>query len=247
MICSQMRGYLSGTPVKLAPYSLGLRDGRQGQLAVRAQSSRTSWLPGTELPQHLDGSLPGDFGFDPLRLGENPEALKWYQQAELQNGRWAMLGVFGILFHNLLGKLGLGGPAATTTTWFNAGKFDYGVDNRTLLAIEFFLFAWVELRRYQDLKKPGATNQDPIFKNQSLPQGNEPGYPGGIFDPFGLSKGDGGELRLKEIKNGRLAMLAFAGFVAQAQTTGESPLDNLSAHLSDPWGQNVFARDIARL
>ena len=28
--------------------------------------------------------------FDPLRLGEQPEALKWYQQAELQNGRWAM-------------------------------------------------------------------------------------------------------------------------------------------------------------
>ena len=68
---------------------------------------------------------------------------------------------------------------------------------------------------------------------------------GGIFDPFGLSKGDGGELRLKEIKNGRLAMLAFAGFVAQAQTTGESPLDNLSAHLSDPWAQNVFASKLA--
>jgi len=23
-------------------------------------------------------SLAGDFGFDPLRLGENPDALKWY-------------------------------------------------------------------------------------------------------------------------------------------------------------------------
>lgn len=66
-------------------------------------------------------------------------------------------------------------------------------------------------------------------------------FAGGIFDPFGLAKGDGGELRLKEIKNGRLAMLAFAGFVAQARTTGETPLDNLSAHLSDPWTQNVFA------
>lgn len=61
---------------------------------------------------------------------------------------------------------------------FDAGKFNYGVDNRTLLAIEFFLFAWVELRRYQDMKKPGATNQDPIFKENSLPGGNEPGYPG---------------------------------------------------------------------
>ena len=32
--------------------------------------------------------------------------------------RRAMLGVFGILFHALLGKAGLGGPAATTTTWY---------------------------------------------------------------------------------------------------------------------------------
>ena len=29
-----------------------------------------------DYPQTLC-SLPGDFGFDPLRLGENPEALKW--------------------------------------------------------------------------------------------------------------------------------------------------------------------------
>jgi hypothetical protein len=38
-----------------------------------------------------------DFGFDPLGLGKNETALKWYTQAELQNGRWAMLGVAGIL------------------------------------------------------------------------------------------------------------------------------------------------------
>lgn len=32
-----------------------------------------------------------------------------------------------------------------------------------------------------------------------------------------------------------------AGFVAQARTTGQSPLDNLSAHLADPWANNVLA------
>lgn len=40
--------------------------------------------------------------------------------------------------------------------------------------------------------------------------GNEPGYPGGIFDPLGYAKGDLASLKLKEIKNARLAMLAYA-------------------------------------
>lgn len=35
-----------------------------------------------------------------------------------------------------------------------------------------------------------STNQDPIFSQYSLPSGNEPGYPGGIFDPLGYSKGN---------------------------------------------------------
>ena len=43
-------------------------------------------------------SLAGDYGFDPLGLGEEPSTLRWMVQAELQNGRWAMLGVAGILF-----------------------------------------------------------------------------------------------------------------------------------------------------
>ena len=45
----------------------------------------------------LQFSLPGDFGFDPLGLGEDPESLKWYVQAELVHARFAMLGVAGIL------------------------------------------------------------------------------------------------------------------------------------------------------
>ena len=27
-------------------------------------------------------------GFDPLRLGTDADALKWFREAELQNGRW---------------------------------------------------------------------------------------------------------------------------------------------------------------
>lgn len=47
-------------------------------------------------------------------LGKEPEALKWYAQAELQNGRWAMLGVAGILVPELLGSAT---PATTNYNW----------------------------------------------------------------------------------------------------------------------------------
>lgn len=60
-------------------------------------SARPLWLPGSTPPAHLDGSLPGDFGFDPLGLGANPEQLKWFKESELIHGRWAMAAVAGIL------------------------------------------------------------------------------------------------------------------------------------------------------
>lgn len=44
--------------------------GRLSRIACR--------YPGAEVPKHLaEADLPGTYGFDPLRLGTNPDNLKW--------------------------------------------------------------------------------------------------------------------------------------------------------------------------
>jgi light-harvesting complex I chlorophyll a/b binding protein 2 len=44
--------------------------------AAVADPDRPLWFPGSTPPPWLDGSLPGDFGFDPLGLGKfNPNHI----------------------------------------------------------------------------------------------------------------------------------------------------------------------------
>lgn len=140
-------------------------------------------------------SLAGDNGFDPLALAEDPEDLRWFVQAELVNGRWAMLGVAGMLIPEVLTKAGL----LNAPEWYDAGKETYFASSSTLFVIEFILFHYVEIRRWQDIKNPGSVNQDPIFKSYSLPP-HECGYPGSVFNPLNFAPTL--ENKEKELANG---------------------------------------------
>ncbi|CAL1378757.1 unnamed protein product [Linum trigynum] len=181
-------------------------------------------MPGQPRPAHLDGFDYGDFGFDPLELGTVPENLEWFKESELIQCRWAMLAVPGILFPEALGL----GNWVQAQSWaaVPCGQANYLGQPvpwgmlPTILVIELLSIALVEHRR--------SMEKDPEKRK----------YPGGAFDPLGFLKDPKKleEYKLKEIKNGRLALLAFVRFcVQQSAYPGTSPLENLA----DPWHKNI--------
>jgi light-harvesting complex I chlorophyll a/b binding protein 4 len=192
-------------------------------------TGRPMWSPGSEAPAHLTGSMPGDFGFDPLGLGTSPETLKWNMEAERMHCRVAMTAVAGVLVQEVV---------RPDVFWYEAAtKTDLPFGITGLLAFQFFTTHYVELKRIQDFNNPGSADVDPLFpKNKAA--AHEVGYPG--FAPFVPGRME--ELKVKEIKNGRLAMLAFVGFVMAAQVTGEGPLAALKEHLADPLGTTIFSK-----
>jgi len=207
---------------------------------------------------YLDGTLPADYGFDPLGLSDpegaggfvNPE---WLRYSEVIHARWAMLGAAGCIAPEILASAGVIPQTPADVTWFRTGVIPpagqygkYWTDPYTLFYLEVIAFQFAELRRWQDFRKPGCMSEQYFLGFESV-LGNEtgnPSYPGGSFFNFaGFGKKGESELKdlqTKEIKNGRLAMVAVFGYGAQAVITHQGPWANLQAHLADPTHNNIL-------
>nr|ABK23158.1 unknown [Picea sitchensis] len=192
-------------------------------------------LDRADIPEYLNGEVPGDYGYDPFGLIKKPENFDKYQAYELIHARWAMLGAAGFIIPEAFNKFGAYcGPEAV---WFKTGALllDGGTLSYFGASIPINLIAAVvaEVILVGGAEYYRATNG--LDFEDKL-------HPGGPFDPLGLAKDPDqfALLKVKEIKNGRLAMFSMLGFFVQAYVTGEGPVENLAAHLSDPFGNNLL-------
>jgi len=222
-------------------------------------SSRPMWLPDTESPPWLDGTMIGDRGFDPLGLAKPQEFLqvgidqneqnnavnkagdvvgtfrtdvdkvsgdslspyseafgiKRFRECELIHGRWCMLATLGVLV----------GETFSGVSWVDAGKVELAQTQYFNLDLPFSLtqVSWAEAILVGWAEVLRNTERDTTKRC----------YPGGPFDPLGLAAADKDAeqvtfLKEAELKHGRLAMVAFFGFGAQALAFGDGALGSLT-------------------
>merc|ERR1712070_649500 len=176
----------------------------------------------------LPGALSPMGNFDPAGLASDLDLteMKRYREAEVTHGRVAMLAVLGFLvaesFHPLFGGE-ITGPAIRHLDAVREqvpNFFESIVFAIALAETSRALYGWTPPRQLESNIGMGGNYLRDDY------------YPGDIsFDPLGL-KPEGAEefaeMQTKELQNGRLAMLAAMGFIAQELVNGVPILENLN-------------------
>merc|ERR1712232_1036744 len=167
-----------------------------------------SWKP--RVIENFAGGLVGaesawapQMPYDPIDFaGMYPEHVPWYREAELKHGRIAMLGMVGLIAQDTFRIPGLEDPSINILNSHRELIYSIGQGPMWVLLVFCSL---IESQRFKDLgldfgKLTHENAGDLNFGKQYLPDTEE-----------GIK-----QMKLKELKNGRLAMLAFSGAITQA-------------------------------
>lgn len=179
------------------------------------------WQPDASLPCYgLPGAVAPLGFFDPLGFSKDKElvGVKRLREAEIMHGRVAMMATVGYI---------IGESTPTITYGMN---IHHTIANNQLpevagtVMFPFFLAINIAeaYRANKGWVEPGL---GPLFTLR------ENYYPGDLgFDPLGLKPEDPKDfanMQTKELNNGRLAMIAVAGFCVQEIVNGKGILENL--------------------
>ncbi|KAF6002684.1 hypothetical protein CCYA_CCYA08G2311 [Cyanidiococcus yangmingshanensis] len=192
----------------------GLKGAAAGLRMQAPSGAAMPSMPFLKRPSKLDGSLPGGEGcFDPLGFTE-VFSLEWMREAEVKHCRVAMLAVLGVIAQEF-GTLDF--YHAQSKLQLSPDLHNQFVQNGALQQVLLFVCAWEFF-----VGLPALI--------ESLEGRREPGYFG--FDPLKLG-GTYGSAQWKrmaagELRNGRLAMIAFGGFFHQQLLTKQGIIEQLT-------------------
>jgi len=194
-------------------------------------------------PATLDGSLPGDVGFDPVGFSTTPMAsffdsktgasnsmndVQWLREAEVTHGRIAQLAVVGFIWPGLFGTF----PG---NEWTGVDAYSYTNPIEELAHVPgeavaqlVAVFSLIEFRRVSLIKAQGP---DRLPGDLQLGQG-----PGERINPFNLNytPEEFYEKQVQEIKHCRLAMLGVFGLFCQNANSGLDITSQIGGALKIP-------------
>jgi len=185
--------------------------------ASMAISKPSNALPFLTAPSSQSSGLPGaEAGFDPLYFSDSLD-IKWLREAELKHGRICMLAATGYIMQEFFSLPAYPGYNPNPVEAFSS------VPAEGLLQIVVFM-GWLEI-----IGNKGKYTMMDMFEG-----GRTPGDLG--FDPlkFGANKETRARLEMAELKNGRLAMLAFSGMIHQTFVTGKPLFASLTDIFAEP-------------
>lgn len=167
-------------------------------------------IPFLVRPEKLDGSMPGDVGFDPMGLSEIQQDLNYARWAEIKHGRISMLAILGMLTQEY-GPLNSGWHIPGDQ--FSEMADPFAAVSKVGFVGNFQIFLGIGLIELTNFNKH-----------------YEDGMPGDIgWDFIGLCKGmTPAELKRRqeqEIVHGRLAMIAITGASIQTLVLHQKLLD----------------------